>query len=210
VNPKLQQVQSGKKRQRAREEEQQRQQQQAELRRQEQEQAREEEQKKQQQQAEWRRQEAERARVEKEQRRQQQDEECRQLCPHRLAAMLDELRSLKTDNAGFARMQQLAREREALSASMPNDVRERRTKVYDDWHNEYSKRSKEFDDWKRAEGEVVELKMFYLAYLELQFCAQRFPYFEEAKTVARDAATARPDRSESGFPKDSEGASLTH
>jgi hypothetical protein len=48
---------------------------------------------------------------------------------------------------------------------------------------------------KLADERRSQLKLFYVLYMQLQFCAERFPNFAEAKVTARDIAK----NMESGF-----------
>jgi hypothetical protein len=125
-------------------------------------------------------------------------EECRQQCAQKVAAMLNELRSLGTDEAGIKRLRDLGREHGELVSTMPADVRTSLARLNDAFANEYRERDTtarqvedELKQKTQNEAKNHELAMLYLMYLELQFCAERYRDFEEAKATAREVAKRR-------------------
>lgn len=68
-------------------------------------------------------------------------EECRQQCPQKLAAMLDELRGLGTDEQSIKRFRELDREHRALIQEMPPDVVAALGALNDSFVAEYARRN---------------------------------------------------------------------
>jgi hypothetical protein len=139
-------------------------------------------------------------------------EECRRDCAQKLSAMLNELRALRTDEASTTRLRAIRREYDELISAMPPDVQTSVVELTAAFSNEYRQRDaaarmveeenkrRELAEETRAEHDK-ELTIVYLIYLELQFCAERYQNFEDAKSTARDIAKAK----EADFmPEDSE------
>jgi hypothetical protein len=115
----------------------------------------------------------------------------------RLAAMLQELRSLGTDERAINRFHELDGEHQALVQHMPPDVANALKGLNDSFVTEYAalsiavrKAEEQLRQRKEAEEKVAEqsqqLQLLYLYYMELQVCAERFSQFEHARSGLKD------------------------
>jgi len=129
--------------------------------------------------------------------------------------MLEELRSLGTDERAIKRFHELDREHQALMQQMPADVAHALSTLNDNFVAEYSglaisvrdaeqqlrqktEAEAKFAEQKEAEAkkqtqteakiaeQFQQLQVLYLYYMELQVCAERFTQFENTRAGLRD------------------------